>query len=198
MLNSHLVHPVISTQTIYDSYRKLIECFSLFIFLLSLCFPLNANENSIQDHNLKAVYLFRFVLLTNWGEFKPQDNKYHLCTQGSSKVTEALNQLVIKQQNRANVISFKSIEKIAVSSCHLIYTTTQKPKLLAHLKTLYPHALLIGESAAFIHAGGSIAFIKENNRIKPLISLNNLVPTGLSLRSQLLSVSDLADNKEAQ
>ncbi|MGR6859434.1 YfiR family protein [uncultured Aliivibrio sp.] len=194
MLETHIVPSAKSTLSVYGLYRKLISYLLFLILMLCISRPLNANN--IQDHNLKAVYLFRFTLLTNWGEFKPQDNQYVFCSQAPSEITDTLRTLIKKQPNYGTVVSFRSIKKLTSPSCHLIYTTTQQPKLLAQLKARYPHALLIGEGAAFIHAGGSIAFIKENNRIKPLISLNNLAPTGLSLRSQLLSVSDLADNKE--
>jgi hypothetical protein len=40
-----------------------------------------------------------------------------------------------------------------------------------------------------------LAFIKVNNRIKPLISQHNVEKSGVRLRAQLLAISVLAEEK---
>ncbi|MDD9178348.1 MULTISPECIES: YfiR family protein [Aliivibrio] len=182
-----------SFNSLFYSLRcKIMGC----LLLLLICFPLKANDSNIQDHNLKAVYLFRFAFLTTWGEFAPASKQFNFCSAAELETSNTLQTLIEKKPERAKFTPYTSIKELEKETCHLIYLSTQSSSVIQQLKTTQPHALLIGDGKPFIQSGGMIAFIKVNNRIKPLISLNNIKPTGLSIRSQLLSVSEIATNED--
>lgn len=182
--------------SLYRFSSKVITRFILFLTLSIISFNLFANN--IPDHNLKAVYIFRFAFLTTWGEFIPENNQFNFCAPSSSDVSNTLQVLIKKKIPQASFMSYSSIKELQNKRCHLIYLTTQNPNDIKQAQMAQPHALLIGEGESFIDAGGMIAFIKINNRIKPLISLKHLAPTGLSLRSQLLSVSKIANDNNQE
>ncbi|WP_122032423.1 YfiR family protein [Aliivibrio sp. EL58] len=181
------------TSFFYSLRCKIMGC----LFLLLIGFPLKANDNNIQDHNLKAVYLFRFAFLTTWGEFAPTNKQFNFCSDKELDTSHSLQALIKKRPSQAVFTPYTSIKELEQENCHIIYLSTQNSNVIQQLKTTQPHALLIGDGKPFVQSGGMIAFIKVNNRIKPLISLNNIKPTGLSIRSQLLSVSEIAINKES-
>ncbi len=181
------------TPLFYGLCSKVIGC----LLLLLISFNLKADDNNIQDHNLKAVYLFRFAFLTSWGEFAPSNKQFNFCSELDLDVSNTLQALITKKPTQANYIPYSSVKDLEREACHVIYISTQDPSIINTFKISQPHALLIGDGQPFITAGGMIAFIKVNNRIKPLISLHNIKPTELSLRSQLLSVSEIATNEES-
>lgn len=165
------------------------------LLLLLTSFTLRASETNIQDHNLKAVYLFRFAFLTSWGEFAPHNKQFHFCSETDLDTSNTLQTLINKKSAQAKYIPFSSVQDLEQENCHIVYLSAQSPNTIKQFTLSQPHALLIGDGKPFIAAGGMIAFIKVNNRIKPLISLNNIKPTELSLRSQLLSVSEIATDE---
>ncbi|OCH16709.1 MULTISPECIES: YfiR family protein [unclassified Aliivibrio] len=184
-----------SLSSFYRLPYKMMVCLILLLALPISSFALKANTQNIQDHNLKAVYLFRFAFLTTWGAFAPSNQKFNFCSEASSDISNTLRALINKKPAQATFIPYSSISDIQPNSCHVIYLSTQDPIMIKQFQTSQPHALLVGDGESFIHSGGMIAFIKINNRIKPLISLKHIAPTGLSLRSQLLSVSNIANDE---
>ena len=175
----------------YAPLHKLWVCFVFAFSLFMTSFTLQANESDVKDHNLKAVYLFRFAFLTNWNEFIPTDKRYNFCAESLSDVSNTLKKLIDTKPDNATFIAFNVSQSSELSRCHIVYTIQKDPQKIAMLKKQMPHALLVGEGKEFIQAGGMIAFIKRNNRIKPLINIEQVTLAGLSLRSQLLSVSDI-------
>lgn len=179
--------------SLFYSFRcKIIGC----LLLLLIGYPLKAEDNTIQDHDLKAVYLFRFAFLTTWGEYAPINKQFNFCSESTLDISNTLQQLIEKKPTQARYIPYLTTNDLDKKNCHIIYLSTQNPQIIHQFKTSQPHALLIGEGQPFISSGGMIAFIKVNNRIKPLINLDNIKPTGLFIRSQLLSVSEIAINKD--
>ena len=167
-----------------------------FLLLLLISYPLKAEDNTIQDHDLKAVYLFRFAFLTTWGEFTPANKQFNFCSAAELDTSHTLQALIENKPVQARFTPYSSIKELETENCHIIYLSTHNPSVIKQFKITQPHALLIGDGKSFIKSGGMIAFIKVNNRIKPLINLNNIKPTGLSLRSQLLSVSEITTNED--
>ncbi|GLR74048.1 YfiR family protein [Aliivibrio sifiae] len=182
----------------YGFCHKVMVCLILLLILPISSFSLQASNQNIQDHELKAVYLFRFVFLTSWGNFAPTNKQFNFCSEASLDVSYTLEALINKKPAQAVFIPYSSVNDIKQHHCHIIYSNSNNPLKIQKFKTAQPHAILVGDGKPFISSGGMIAFIKVNNRIKPLISLENLAPTELSLRSQLLSVSEIASAKEKQ
>ncbi|WP_375320113.1 YfiR family protein [Aliivibrio logei] len=180
----------------YGFPHKVVACLLLLLTLPISSFSLQASNKDIQDHDLKAVYLFRFAFLTSWGNFAPTNKQFNFCSEASLDISHTLESLINKKSAQAAFIPYSTINDIKQHNCHIIYLNSNNPLEIQKVKIEQPHAILVGDGKSFISSGGMIAFIKMNNRIKPLISLENLASTELSLRSQLLSVSEIASTKE--
>ncbi|MEZ8140934.1 YfiR family protein [Enterovibrio sp. FF113] len=149
---------------------------------------LGVRASDFRDEDLKAVYLFRFAFLTDWKDRQPQNGRYQFCVDGNSVVSRRLQDVVTQKPEQAN---FRDITQgdDNVLGCHIVYTTESAAARIAALRTRFPDALIVGEGESFTAAGGMVAFIKVNNRVKPLVNLKNLLGTPFTLRSQLLSIA---------
>ena len=162
-----------------------------------LCFASGASGASAKynDDDLMAVYLYRFALLSDWHQTGVATRPVEFCVTEESGVSRRLHDIVL---TKSDIATYDNIAQDASSSiCHVLYVNEANEEQVAQLKRNYPHALLVGTGAAFIQYGGMIAFVKVNNRIKPMISRENVAPSLIRLRSQLLSVAILTNEEEA-
>ncbi|EGU42141.1 hypothetical protein VII00023_21852 [Vibrio ichthyoenteri ATCC 700023] len=142
------------------------------------------------DEDLMAVYLYRFALLSDWQETGVSTQPLEFCVTEESDVALRLRDIVLSKPETA---TYDNISQNPTSSiCHILYVEGVDEQQVTQLKLDYPHALLVGSNKAFIQCGGMIAFVKVNNRIKPMISRENVEPSQIKLRAQLLSVAILA------
>ncbi|WP_394209106.1 YfiR family protein [Enterovibrio calviensis] len=156
---------------------------------------LGVRASDFRDEDLKAVYLFRFAFLTDWKDRQPQNGRYQFCVDGKSAVSERLQDVVAQKPEQANFHDITQSDDIDLS-CHIVYTSENAEQRIAVLRTRFPEALIVGDGVNFTVAGGMIAFIKVNNRVKPLINRANLLGVPFTLRSQLFSIAviDEEDN----
>ena len=144
---------------------------------------------SYSEADLKAVYLFRFAFLISWPDRYQALNKYNYCAYKRSETAERLEQLIQTKSERARFYLLDNLENN--TNCHLIFINTDDPNIVQALQANNPNSLLVGNSKDFIRHGGMIAFIKNDNRIKPLISRKNVAKAPFQLRAQLLQVSEI-------
>ncbi|KII76507.1 YfiR family protein [Vibrio renipiscarius] len=147
------------------------------------------------DEDLMAVYLYRFALMSDWQETGVATSPLEFCVTESSDVADRLEKIVLSKPEMA---TYNNIAQNPISEiCHVLYVGDTNEAQIAQLKMDYPHALLVGSGKAFIQCGGMIAFVKVNNRIKPMISRKNVASSQIKLRSQLLSIAILANEAES-
>ena len=151
------------------------------------------------DEDLMAVYLYRFAFLSDWQETGLAATPIEFCVTEESEVALRLKSIVLSKPdvatyaNLADVATYANLADVSSNTnCHILYINDAKKGQVAQLKLDYPHALLVGSGAIFIQYGGMIAFVKVNNRIKPMISRENVAPSLIKLRAQLLSIAILA------
>ncbi|WP_418114789.1 YfiR family protein [Vibrio scophthalmi] len=163
------------------------SCTSLMLGLLLFTTSASAKYS---DEDLMAVYLYRFALLSDWQETGVPSRPLEFCVTEESDVALRLQDIVLSKPELA---TYDNIGEHSDSSiCHILYVDKADEQAVAQLKLDYPHALLVGTNKAFIQCGGMIAFVKVNNRIKPMISRENIEPSQIKLRAQLLSIAILA------
>lgn len=171
--------------------HRFFQCLSSrSILTLGLLFFTSSASAKYSDEDLMAVYLYRFALLSDWQETGVSTHPLEFCVTEESDVALRLQDIILSKPESA---TYDNIGENSDSSiCHILYVDEADEKTVTQLKLDYPHALLVGTNKAFIQCGGMIAFVKVNNRIKPMISRENIEPSQIKLRAQLLSVSILA------
>jgi hypothetical protein len=149
---------------------------------------------TVSDDQLKAVYLYRFPMLAVWPS--GVTNKItHYCITRESSIGDYLSEIIASKTSSARFIDLSQSDKSQNAICHILYVDGQDREHVVELTKRYPYALTIGTGVQFVSLGGMLAFIKVNNRIKPLISQHNVEKSGVRLRAQLLAISVLAEEK---
>lgn len=149
---------------------------------------------AVSDDQLKAVYLYRFPMLADWPR-EASDKVTQYCITRESSMGDYLSEIIASKSSSARFIDLSQSDKSETAICHILYVDGQDRAHVVELAKRYPHALTIGTGVQFVSLGGMLAFIKVNNRIKPLISQNNVEKSGVRLRAQLLAISELAEEK---
>ncbi|WP_043991545.1 YfiR family protein [Vibrio sp. AND4] len=145
------------------------------------------------DADLKAVYLYRFALLADWVKTSQSISLMEYCVTQSDAVAEHLKRIVARRQQLSGF--FDLSRGAEPNTCHILYAPNAETIQIEELKKSFPHSLLIGNGERFVLMGGMVAFVKENNRIRPMVSRSHIAPTGIQLRAQLLSISILAEDE---
>ncbi|GAL32365.1 valyl-tRNA synthetase [Vibrio maritimus] len=150
---------------------------------------------AVNDDQLKAVYLYRFPMLADWPtQAKGEVTDY--CITRESSTGDYLSEIIASKTSPARFIDLSQSDKSQTAICHILYVDGQDREHVVELAKRYPYALTIGTGVQFVSLGGMLAFIKVNNRIKPLISQNNVEKSSVRLRAQLLAISELAEEKK--
>ncbi|KHD24049.1 hypothetical protein NM09_16225 [Vibrio caribbeanicus] len=153
-----------------------------------LIVPLLA-QAKVDDVDLKAVYLFRFALLSDWNQTDIATDHIDYCVAQQSDVGLRLEAIVATKPDMARFHDMLS--GVAPSVCHILFIENGDEAIIANLHVRYPNALLVGNGVEFVANGGMVAFIKVRNRIRPLISRQNVEKSRVQIRSQLLEVSEI-------
>lgn len=144
------------------------------------------------DADLKAVYLYRFALLADWGATGKSIAPVEYCVSEGDSVAEHLKRIVARKPQLSRYYDLSS--DVKPSTCHILYIPQAKPSQIETLRETYPHSLLISNGEQFVLMGGMVAFVKVNNRIRPMVSRGHVAPTQVQLRAQLLSISILVED----
>ncbi|MDD1793658.1 YfiR family protein [Enterovibrio sp. ZSDZ42] len=157
---------------------------------------LGARASDFRDEDLKAVYLYRFAFLIDWKTLQPTSGRYAFCSDSDNEVSLRLKDVVARKPDQASFTAITQQSETDIN-CHIVYTANTSAQHISTLRTQFPDALVVGEGNEFTANGGMAAFVKMNNRVRPLINLNNLQYAPFSLRSQLLSISIIEEGDNA-
>nr|WP_086940992.1 YfiR family protein [Thaumasiovibrio occultus] len=169
------------------------RAFAMLSCAMLAMWPQTVLSGNVEDAEMKAVYLYRFAMFADWSELGVISDTITYCADSGSAVALNLKTIV---ESRPDTSSFVALwEGQVPEQCHVVYLEQSTLDQIAQLKSRFPHALFIGNGENFISDGGMIAFVKANNRIRPLISRNNVSESGVALRSQLLDIAILVDER---
>ncbi|GMQ48760.1 YfiR family protein [Vibrio sp. 10N] len=171
----------------HPSWRLILMVFLLGWYPKQTC-------SQVNDDQLKAVYLYRFPMLADWSSEVSSDVTQY-CITRPSEVGNFLSQIITTKSASALFMDLSQSDKANSAICHILYVDWQDHHNISELSKQYPYALTIGTGVQFVSLGGMLAFIKVNNRIKPLVSQQNIEKSGVRLRAQLLAISELAEEK---
>ncbi|KIP71977.1 valyl-tRNA synthetase [Vibrio harveyi] len=145
------------------------------------------------DADLKAVYLYRFALLADWMATGESIAPVEYCVSESDSVGEHLKNIVARRPQLSRYYDLSN--PVTPNTCHILYIPQAKKSQILLLRDQYPHSLLISNGEEFVKIGGMVAFVKVNNRIRPMVSRSHVAPTQIQLRAQLLSISLLVEDE---
>jgi YfiR/HmsC-like len=167
-------------------------CMSLLIGLTLLA-DVRARDAADEplEYQVKAAFLLNFTKFIEWppAAFGAADSPIAICVLGDDPFGNALDQVVAGEVVNGRKVVVQRIKKaLPPQSCQvLFFSRTENP--LNTLPGVGPGVLTIGEGEHFTRAGGMIAFVLENRRVRFGINETAAEAAGLKLSSKLLNVA---------
>ena len=173
--------------------------------LLSLIFlaaiqPSTANEPSLPEYQVKALFLINFTKYVDWpgsgaGEAPVP---FIIGVAGDSEINGYLQKAVAAKTVAGHPIVVRRIERDEeLAKCQILFISDSEKKHLSetlnHVKTA--PVLTVGETEHFTQRGGVIGFIKVEGRIRLQINLSAARQAGLRISSKLMGVADSVTGK---
>lgn len=168
-------------------YQTIILC------LVTGLFPrASAADQQSLEYQVKAAFLLNFTKFTEWPSsvFPNANSPFSVCIIGTDPFGSSLDQIIRGEAVGGHKMSIERIQRgSGLRACQVLFigkTEKEPEKVLTGLDS---GVLTVGEGDTFLQAGGMIAFVLENRRIRFDINPKAAENAGLKLSSGLLSVA---------
>ena len=188
-----------------------IRTYIFAVLLLVLLFGLQtrAESASSREYQVKAAFLYNFIMFVDWPEEKLGDNNQPIVIGiiGKDPFEGAFEPIKDKQAKDRKVIvkRFKGLEELkksdkaemdktieALRKCHLLFICNSEKAAAKEITDLVKDygVLTVGDMSDFLEAGGGIInFIMEEGKIRFEINVAAAAQAKLQIRSQLLRLA---------
>lgn len=187
-----------------DALRSLprLICGLLCVCLLLAAPPflkdsLAVDPPQVTQEQLKAVYLYNFLLFVTWPSEQQKtaqnDSKLICLIDNSTAISEALeglhSNLSLKNTRPFHSKHFEEYtDTMDLSACDILFVSVSEKNHFKEIIDRLNHApiLTVSDSDKFGAAGGMIFFTSERSRLRYKINRTETTAAGLRLNSQLL------------
>lgn len=152
-----------------------------------------AHCDSVENllYQVKSGLLLNFAKFSEWpaAVWTPETTTLNFCIYQNTTLATFLTTALQDKRVKQRLIVIKSLmQPENFTSCHLIYiNANQQDKFLPLLKGR--PILTVGESSAFLSAGGMIAIIEESNRLGFSVNMKAVIAAGIKLSSDMLKLA---------
>jgi hypothetical protein len=170
----------------------------LFVILAGgLAVQLQGQE--IDEYHVKAAFLFNFAKFITWPQTNPalSQSKLEICVAGSGRVAEALRAVTNGKSIDSHQVAIRELNSTdGLETCQMLFVGSQERKaneLLLEAKK-FP-LVTVGENEKFLHRGGIINFVLEDDKLRFEINIDAASHAGLTISSKLLSLAKIVRDK---
>jgi hypothetical protein len=150
-------------------------------------------SNDSLEYQVKAAFLLNFIKFIDWpaSAFADPGSPVAICILGEDPFGHALDQVVEGETVNGRKVALQRIKRAPpAKSCQVLFIAkSEKDNPKTILSDLPPGILTVGEGEGFMRAGGMIAFVIENRRVRFDINRAAAEKAALKLSSKLLSVA---------
>jgi hypothetical protein len=152
------------------------------------------SQTSLSEHQVKALFLLKFVNYVNWPE-AASDPQAPLVIGlvGADRFSAVLKQ-AISASNRGRKISIRPLSaEDEMSDCSILFiSASEKSRLGAILGKIEGAPILtVGEDESFLREGGMVNLALKGGKISLEINLKAARQSKLQISSKLLSVANV-------
>ena len=167
--------------------------FLLVVLLSSLAGAITA-QNTEQEANLKAAFIYNFTKYIDWGRYD-HGRDFVIGIVGDSPITESLNEIARQNTVDNKRIAIKMIKSPSeIGDCDILFIPKKSRFSLNYLlEKAGPGVLTISEQKGFAEQGTAFNFVIINNRLKFEANLKAISAAGLKAGSQLLKLAIIVD-----
>lgn len=167
-------------------------------FLLSAAATAAAQYARAPEYEVKAAFLYNFAKFVEWPAqaFPSSSAPLRICALGHDPFGDTLNRIVQGKSISGRSILNQQVQSFAdARACHILFFSRSDPdtlkQALDHLRDA--PVLTVGENSEFLHLGGMINFVLEEDRVRFEINLRAAERHRLKISSKLLSVAHVAN-----
>ena len=189
------------------------------IFLAFATSQSRADSESVREYQLKAAFLYNFLMFTDWPEEKmsSDDKPIIIGIMGKDPFENAFEPIKDKDAKNRKVIvkRFKGLEDLKKSGsnamnkeieeirkCHLLFICNSEKPVLKEIINLISgyNILTVGDMQGFLESGGGVInFVVEEGKIRFEINAIAAAQAKLQIRSQLLRLARrVIEEKQSQ
>jgi len=187
----------------WRSWRKSVAIAVMAVALSLAGFPEErrclGGTSTIEQDQIKAAYLYNFLHVVSWPgsiNLPAPPPEQVIGVIGSSPLHAVLDELaeIARKGKKAavNVVHFSSYrEGMDLMGCNILFVSDSERENFQKITATLNHApiLTVAESEDFLAAGGMIALVKQQNRVRYRINRHAASEAGLRLSSQLLQAA---------
>lgn len=142
-----------------------------------------------REYEIKAAFLYNIPKFVEWppDSFADAGAPLFICVLGQSPLTNQL-QLIIGRKINGRSLMVKQVETVEqAKACHLLFVGSDESQRfsLMHEELRDSAVLTVGESAAFVAAGGGIRFVPVGDKLSFEINMASAERARLKISSQL-------------
>jgi hypothetical protein len=179
---------------------KIVVCvlqISSILFLFGWIPISNAEAPTIREHQLKAVFLYRFAHFITWpsNAFKSPRAPFRICLWGDEDPFHGqLHLAVANEKIRGRLIQVQRITSIDdMVTCQIVYADESKHRYKTNLFMFvkdYP-ILTVSDMENFAVRGGMIEFFNLGNKVRFTMAPKNIRNASLSASARLLQIAKI-------
>jgi hypothetical protein len=170
---------------------RMIPRGALVVLILAGFLPLSVLAGAVPgEAEVKAAFVFNFIKFVEWpsSAFRSPEDPILLSVLGNDPTGDALASLAGKKVSGRRVVVRKVPVLAGLERCHVIFVGASEKKALApvlHAAQGWP-VLTVADFEGFAGRGGTIGFIRQDDRIGFEISEEAARKVGLKVDAKLL------------
>jgi len=160
------------------------------IFLLGMLLPSMAAAAVVKESDVKAAFILNFIKFVEWpvSAFRSPESPIVLVVLGNDPVADSIASLDGRKVSGRRVIVRKVPALSALERCHLLFVGASEKTVLAPVLGAVQRrpVLTVGDFDGFVGRGGTIGFIRLDNRVGFEINEESARKAGLKINAKLL------------
>jgi hypothetical protein len=165
------------------------------ICLAALILPGTGKSQSVNEFEIKAVFIYNFTQFIQWPEesFDQSEDSFVIGVLGENVFGKYLEEAVAGEtyQSRPIVIKYYATPK-DVGNCQILYVG---PAMNVSRLTGDRPVLTVGERPNFMEQKGLLRFYQEGNKIRIEINQSAASAAGFTISSKLLRLATIYNEK---
>ncbi len=143
---------------------------------------------------VRALYLYNFSLFVTWPQsaFDAPGAPLRYCVVGNPALARLLARLVKGEAARGHPLQI--VERpSSFENCHLLYLDHSLGERIGRILAAVRArpVLTVGDSEAFVRAGGMVGLVRQGRRIRPVIDRAPVAAARIHISSKLLRLARL-------